>query len=83
MTSYLTLIDTFSLSRTVSVLFDFKVFRVRPCFSTLKSHLGSKINAPFESPCMTSYLTSIDTFSLSRTVPEIFGFSVLGIDLDL
>ena len=31
---------------------------------------------------MISYLTSIDTFSLSRTVFEIFDFKVLGFDLD-
>ena len=76
MTSYLTSIDTFSLSRTVPKIFDFKVFRVRLRLSTLKSHVGSKIFLPFENPYMTSYLTSIDTFSLSRTVPEIFDFKV-------
>ena len=32
---------------------------------------------------MTSYLTSMDTISLSRTVLEIFDFTVLGSDLDL
>ena len=31
--------------------------------------------SPFESLYMTSYLTTIDTFSLSRTVFEIFDFS--------
>ena len=76
MTSYLTFIDTFSLSRTVTEIFDFKVFRVRLRLSTLKSHVGSKIFLPFESPYMTSYLTVIDTFSLSRTVTEIFDFKV-------
>ena len=36
-----------------------------------------KIFWPFESPYMTSYLTSIHTFSLSRTIFEIFEFKVL------
>ena len=34
---------------------------------------GQKI-IPFESPYMTSYLTSMDNISLSRTVFEIFDF---------
>ena len=76
MTSYLTSIDTFSLSRTISEIFDFKIFKVRPCFSTLIGHMRSKIFASFESPYMTSYLTSIDTFSLSRTFFEILDFKV-------
>ena len=76
MTSYLTSIDTFSLSRTVFEIFDFKVFRVWPWPLTFRGHLRSKIFSPFESPYMTSYLTPIDTFSLSRTVFEIFDFKV-------
>ena len=76
MTSYLTSIDIFSLSRTVFEIFDFKVFRVWPWRLTFRGHQRSKIFSPFESPCMTSYLTSIDTFSLSRTVFEIFDFKV-------
>ena len=76
MTSYLTSIDTFSLSRTVSEIFDIKVFRVWPWPLTFRGHLRSKIFSSFESPYMTSYLTSIDTFSLSRTVFEIFNFKV-------
>ena len=75
-TSYLTSIETFSLSRTVPEIFDFKVFRVRPCFSTLKRHVGSTIFSSLESPYRTSYLTSIEIFSLSRTVPEIFDFTI-------
>ena len=43
---------------------------------TFRGHLRSKIFSPFESPCMTSYLTSIDTFSLSHTVFEILDFKV-------
>ena len=76
MAFYLTSIDTFSLSCTVPEIFDFRVFRVRPGFSTLKGHVRSKMFSPFESPYVTSCLTSIDTFSLSRTVPEIFDFKV-------
>ena len=76
MTSYWTSIDTFSLSRTVFEIFDFKVFRVWPWPLTFRGHMKSKIFPPFEIPYMTSYLTSIDTFSLSRTVFEIFDFKV-------
>ena len=76
MPSYLTSIGTFSLSRTVFEIFDFKVFRVWPWPLTFRGHLRSNIFSPFESPYMTSYLTPIDTFSLSRTVFEIFDFEV-------
>ena len=76
MTSYLTSMDTVSLSRTVFEIFDFEVFRVWPWPSTPKGHLESKNFIPFESPYMTSYLTSVDTISLSRTVFEIFDFEV-------
>ena len=86
MTSYLTSIDTFSLSRSVPEIFDLKDFWVYlelwPWNRPLKGHVRSKKISPFESPCMTSYLTSINTFSLSRTVPQIFDFKVLGFDLD-
>ena len=76
-TSYLTSIETFSLSRTVFEIFDFKDFGVWPWPLTFRGHLRSKIFPPFESSYRTSYLTSIDTFSLSRTVFEIFNFKVL------
>ena len=76
MTSYLTSIGTCSLSRTVFEIFDFKVFRVWPWPLIFRGHPRSKIFPLFESPYMTSYLTSIDTFSLSRTVFEIFDFKV-------
>ena len=72
MTFYLTYIDTISLSRTVFEIFDFKVLRVWPWPLTPKGHLGSKTFMPFERPYMTSYLTHMDTISLSRTVFEIF-----------
>jgi len=74
MTSYLTSMYNISLSRTVFEIFDVKVFRVWPWASTPKGHLRSKKFIPFESPSMTSYLTSMDNISLSRTVFEIFDF---------
>ena len=43
---------------------------------TFTDHLRSKLFSPFESLYMTSYLTSIDNFSLSHTVFEIFDFKV-------
>ena len=76
MTSYLTSMDTVSLYCTVLEIFDFKVFRVWPWPLTPKGHLGSKKFIPFERPYMTSYLTSMDTISLSRTVFEIFDLKV-------
>ena len=74
MTSYSTSVDTISLSLAVFEIFDFKKFRVWPWPLTPKSHLGSKNFIPFESSYMTSYLTSMDTISLSLTVFEIFDF---------
>ena len=77
MTSYLTSVDTISLSLAVFEIFDFKKIRVWPWPLTPKSHLGSKNFIPFESPCMTSYLTSMDTISLSLTVFEIMPVKIL------
>ena len=71
---YLTSIDIVSLSRTVLEIFDFEVSRVWPWPLTFRCQLRWKIFSLFESPCMTSYLTYIDIFSLSRTVFEIFDF---------
>ena len=79
MTSYLNSIDTFSLSRTVFEIFDFKVFSVWPWSLTFRGHPRSKIFSPYGSPYMTSYLTSVDTFFLSRTVFEIFDFKVFSV----
>ena len=76
MTPYLTSMGTISLSRTVFEIFDFKVFRVWPWPLTPKGHLGSKKIMPFERPYITSYLTSMDTISLYRTVFEIFDFKI-------
>ena len=73
---FLTYMDSISLSRTVFEIFDFNVFRVWPWPLTPKSHLGSKKFIPFERPYMTSYLTSMDTISLSHTDLEIFHFKV-------
>ena len=70
--TYLTSMDTISLSLTVLEIFDFKMFRVWPWPLTLKGHLWSKKIFPFESPYVTSYLTSMDTISLSFTVFETF-----------
>ena len=76
MTSYLTSMDSISLSCTVFEILNFKVFRVWPWPLTPKGHLGSKSFIPFESPYMTPYLTSMDNISLSHTVFEIFDFKV-------
>ena len=45
----------------------------------LKVIWGQNFFIPFESPYMTSYLTSMDTIFLSRTVFEIFDFNVFGV----
>ena len=76
MTSYLTSIDTFSLSRTVFEIFDFKLFRVWPWPLTFRGHSRSNFFILFECLYMTSYLTSIDTFLLFCTVFEIFDFKL-------
>jgi hypothetical protein len=76
MTSYLTSMDNISLSHIVFEIFDFKVFRVLPWPLTPKGHLGSKQFISFDRPYKTSYLTYMDTISLSRTVFEIFDFEV-------
>ena len=75
-TPYSTSMDTISLSRTVLEIFDFKIFRVWPWPLTSERHLGSTDFMIFGSPYMTSYSTSVDTISLSRTVFEINDFNV-------
>ena len=65
-----------SISHRFRDIFGFKVFRVWPWPLTPKGHLGWKMFIQFESSYMTSYLTSMDTISLSRTVLEIFDFKV-------
>ena len=77
MIPYLTFIDNISLSRTDFEIFDFKVFGVWPWPLTPEGHLGSNIFILFESPYMTSYLTSMDTISLSRTFLEIMPVKIL------
>ena len=74
--------DNISPSRTVFEKFDFKFFRVWPRPSTPNGDLGSKNFILFESPYMTSCLTSMDDISSSQTVFEIFDFKVLGFDLE-
>ena len=76
MTSYLTPMDNISLSPTVFEILDFKIFKVWPWPLTPKGLLGSQNLIPFKSPYMTSYLTSMDNISLSRTVFEMFDFKV-------
>ena len=76
MTSYLTSMDTISLSHTVFEIFDFEVFRVWPWPLTPKGHLGSKKIITLERPYMTSYLSFMDIVSLPRTVFQIFDFEV-------
>jgi len=39
---------------------------------TFDGHYGAKVIVPIESPYAVSYLTSIDTNPVSRTVLEIF-----------
>ena len=79
MISYLTSMDTIFVSRTVFEIFDFKVFEVWPWPLTSEGHPGSEIFIPFESSYMTSFLTSMDTIFVSRTVFEIFDFKVFGV----
>ena len=84
MTSYLTSIDKISLFRTVFEIFDFKVFRVWPWPLTSEGHLGSDFFISFERPYMTSYLTSMNIFSLSRIPFSRYSISKFsGFDLDL
>ena len=56
-------------------IFDFSVFRVWPL--TSKSHPGLKKVIPFKSPCMNSYLTSMDTISISCTIFELFDTKII------
>ena len=76
MIPYLISMGNISLACTVFEIFDFKVFRVWPWPLTPKGHLGSIFFITFESPYVSSYLTSMDNISLSRTVFEIFDFKV-------
>ena len=84
MTFYLTSIHVFFLYRTVFEIFDFKVFRVWPWPLSFRAHPRSKIFSSIESPYKTSYLTSIDTFSLYLVPFSRYSTSkFLGFDLDL
>ena len=77
MTFSLISMDAISLFLTVFEIFKFKNFRVWPWPLTPKSHLGLKNFIPSERPYMTSYLTSMDTIPLSRTVLEIMPVKIL------
>ena len=76
MNFYLTSIDTFSLSCPVFEIFDFKSF----CLNVnVNVHWNKSVPHFFRKPIydfLSSYPTSIDTFSLSQTVFEIFDFKV-------
>ena len=50
---------------------------------SIRGHLRSKIFSPFESPCMTFYLTSIDIFHYLVPFPRYSTLKFLGFDLDL
>ena len=82
MTSYLTSMDTISLSGTVFKIFDFKILGFDLDLWPVKVTWG-QFFIPFESPYRTSSLTSIDTIILSRSVFEIFDFKFSGFDLDI
>ena len=74
--------DWHFLSRTVFEIFNLKVFRVLRWPLPFRSQLKSEIFSIFESPCMTSYLTSVDIFYLVPFSRHSFSkFS--GFDLDL
>ena len=55
-------------------IFDFEPLHVWPWLFTFRGHLRSNLFIPYESPNMTSCLTSIDAFLLYRTFIEIFDF---------
>ena len=70
-----------SISYTGFQIFDFNVSRVWPWPSTFDLQMSSEVkNMPdIQDPIQykISYLTSIDTFHLSRTVFEMFDFKLL------
>ena len=66
----------------LSILYHIRVFRIQNFWVwlwplTSERLSGSRKIILFVSPYMTSYLTSMDTISLSRTVFDIFDFKVL------
>ena len=83
MSSYLTSIDTFSLSRTFFEIFDFEVFRVWPWPLTSKGHLGSNflynLKAHIWLPICLPWTTYLYLVSFSKYLTSKF----LGFDLDL
>ena len=79
LSSYQTSIDTFSLSRTVFMIYDFKIFGVRPWPLTIRGHPRSNMFSLFKIPYRSPILTSIVTFSPYRAVFEIFDFNFFGV----
>ena len=79
----LTFIETFSPSRTVFEIFNFKLLRYGPCSLFLRGHQRSFFLPPISNPYTTSYLIYFDTFTLSRTVSRYLTSKFLGFDLDL
>ena len=70
--------------RILSISYRFRDIRIQSfCGLALTSDLQKwpvfETFPPFECPYMTSCLTPIDTFSLSRTVFEIFDFKIFGV----
>ena len=82
-TSYITFIDIFSLSRAVFEIFDLKNFKIWPWPLAFRGHLRSKIFPPFESPYMTFYITSIDTLSYGFRDIRLQSFQGLTLIFDL
>ena len=72
MTSYVTHVDIFPLSVTVFEIFDFEVYKAWPWPLTFRSYLRSKISSPFGSLHRYSYLSPIDTFSISYSFWDIW-----------
>ena len=80
MSSYLTSKNTISLAGTVFEIYSIsKILGFDLDLWPQKVIWGQKKSIRFESPCMTYYLTFMDTISLSRTVLEIFDFKVFRI----
>ena len=74
--SHLVSTDSFSLFRTVFEIFEFEVFGVWLWPLTFLGQLRSKIFSPFDSSSTTPSQTSLEAFSLSLAVFEIFDFKI-------
>jgi len=81
--SYLTSIDTFGLSPSVSELFRWPTFGdLWPFVSGSTVTPGSTPMVPFERPYSSSYSPPIDIFGLSRSISE-FSADILSVTFDL